>query len=89
VLKPEGAQTEEMGAADIQQLSGGGSVELSLVEGVQGLRKEWESEALAELMFFKGPMDARVACRATLFVGLRYAPTSSKPGPAGESVLPR
>jgi hypothetical protein len=34
VLKPEGAQTEKMGAADIEQLSGGGSVEPALVEGV-------------------------------------------------------
>ena len=89
VLKPEGAQTKEMGAADIQQLGGGGSVELPLVEGVQGLLKEREGNALAELMLFKGPMDARVACRARLFVGLRYAPASSKPGPAGESFLPR
>ena len=83
VLKPEGAQTEEMGAADIQQLSSGSSVELPLVEGVQGLLKEREGNALAELMLFKGPMDARVACRARLFVGLRSAPACSKPGPAG------
>jgi hypothetical protein len=65
VLKPKGAQTKEMGAADIEQLSGGGSVELSLVEGVQRRLKERESDALAELVLFKGPMDARVACPAT------------------------
>ena len=88
VLKPEGAQTKEVGAADIEQLSGGGRVELPLVEGVQGLLQEREGDALAELMLFKGPMDARVACRARLFVGLRYAPASSKPGPAGETFLP-
>ena len=85
VLKPEGAQTEEMGAADIQQLSSGSSVELPLVEGVQGLLKEREGNALAELMLFKGPMDARVACRARLFVGLRYAPASSDPRPRDSS----
>jgi hypothetical protein len=56
-LKPEGAQTKEMGAADIQPLSGGGSVELPLVEGVQGLLKEREGNALAEWLLFKGPMD--------------------------------
>ena len=87
VLKPEGARTEEMGAADIQQLGGGGSVELPLVEGIQGLLKE--QDALAELMLFKSPLDARAACRARLFVDLRYAPASSNPGPAGESFLPR
>jgi hypothetical protein len=65
-LKPEGAQTKEMVPADIQQLRGRGSVELPLVEGVQGLRKEREGDALAEWMLFKGPMDARVACRARL-----------------------
>jgi hypothetical protein len=89
MLKPESAQTKEMGAADIEQLSGGGRVELPLVEGVQGLLKEREGDALAELMLFKGPMNARVACRARLFVGLRYAPASSKPSPAGKSFLPR
>jgi len=69
-------------------LSGGGSVELPLVEGVQGLLKEGEGDALAELVFFKDPLEAIAARRARLFVDLRYAPASSKPGPAGESLVP-
>ena len=39
-------------------------------------------------MFCKGPLSPGGACRARLFVGLRYAPASSKPGPAGEEFLP-
>ena len=73
MLKPEGTQTKEMGTADIEQLSGGGSVELPLVEGVQGLLKEREGDALAESMLFKGSMDASVAYRARFFVSPRYA----------------
>ena len=89
VLQPGGAQAEEMGAADIEQLRGGVSVEVALVEGVQGLLEEWQGEALEKLVFCKGPLDAGGARRARLFVSLRYAPASSKPGPAGESFLPK
>jgi len=84
VLKPGGAQTEEMGAADVEQLRGSIGVEIALVEGVKGLAEERQGEALEKLVFCKGPLDAGVARRARLFVGLRYAPASSKPGPAGE-----
>ena len=36
VLQPGGAQAEEMGAADVEQLRGGVGVEVALVEGVEG-----------------------------------------------------
>src|SRR5258705_9826199 len=39
-------------------------------------------------MFCKRLLSLGVARRARLFVGLRYAPASSKPGPAGERFLP-
>src|ERR1035437_9663552 len=39
-------------------------------------------------MFCKRPLSTEAARRARLFVGLRYAPASSKPGPAGEGLLP-
>ncbi len=39
-------------------------------------------------MFCKRPLSAGATRRARLFVGLRYAPASSKPGPAGEGLLP-
>ena len=88
VLKPSGAQAEEMGAADIQQFSSGVGVELALIEGVQGLLEERQGEALEELVFCTGPLDAGGVRMARLFVGLRYAPASSKPGHADESFLP-
>ena len=86
VLKPGGAQAEEMGAAEIQKLRGGADVERALVESVQGLQKERQGDALEKLVFFKGALDAGGARRARLIVGLRYAPASSKPGPAGEGL---
>jgi hypothetical protein len=39
-------------------------------------------------MFCKGPLSPGGARRARLFVGLRYAPASSKSGPAGGKFLP-
>src|ERR1035437_5206584 len=39
-------------------------------------------------MFCKRPLSTGAARRARLFVGLRYAPASSKPGPACEVFLP-
>ncbi len=88
VLKPGGAQAEEMGAADLQKLRGGVGVEVALVEGVQDLLEERQSDALKELVFCKGPLDGGGARRARPFVGLRYAPASSKPGPAGKASCP-
>src|SRR5205807_10121525 len=76
-----------MGAADVQQLHGGVGVKLASVEGVQGLQKERQGDALEKLVLFKDALDAAVARRARLFVGLRFAPASSKPGPADETFL--
>ena len=89
MLEPGGAQPEEMGAADVQQLRGRVGVEEAPVEGVQSLPQEGQGEALEQLLFCKGSLDAGGARRARLFVGLRCAPASSKPGPAGESILPK
>ena len=72
-----------MGSADIEQLRGGGGVKIATVEGVEGLQKERQGDALEELVFFKEALDPAAARRPRLFVGLRSAPASSKPGPAG------
>ena len=40
------------------------------------------------LVIFKSLDSTRAAPRASHFVGLRFAPASSKPGPAGERTLP-
>jgi hypothetical protein len=89
VSKPSGAQAKEMGAADIQKLGGAVGIELALVEGVQGLLQERQGDALKQLAFCIARLDAGGARSARLFVGLRYAPASSKPGTAGESILHR
>jgi hypothetical protein len=72
-----------MGAADIEQLRGGVGIKFTTVEGVQGLQEERQGDAFEELVLFKDPLDPAAARRPRLFVGLRYAPASSKPGPAG------
>ena len=72
-----------MSAADIEQLCGGVGVKFATVEGVQGLQKERQGDALQEFVLFKEALDPATAHRPRLFVGLRYAPASSKPGPAG------
>src|SRR3954464_12497258 len=76
-----------MSAADVQQLHGGVGIKLASVEGVQGLQQERQGDALQELVLFKDALDAPVTRRARLFVGLRFAPASSKPGPAGDTFL--
>jgi hypothetical protein len=83
VSKPSGAQAKEMGAADIQKLGGAVGVEFALVEGVQRLLEERQGDALEELAFCIARLDASGTRSARLFVGLRYAPASSKPGTAG------
>jgi hypothetical protein len=83
VSKPSGAQAKEMGAADIQKLGGAVGVEFALVEGIQRLLKERQGDALGELAFCIAGLDVSGARSARLFVGLRYAPASSKPGTAG------
>ena len=88
VLEPGGAQPEEMSAADVQQLRGRVGVELALVESVQSLPQEGQGEALEQLLFCKWALDAGGPRRARLFVGLRCAPASSKPGPPGKSIPP-
>ena len=82
VSKPSGAQAKEMGAADIQKLGGAVGVEFTLVEGVQRLQKERQGDALEELAFCIARLDGSGARSARLFVGLRSAPASSKPGTA-------
>jgi len=83
LLKPSGAQAEEMGATEAQELSGGFRVEVAVIESIERLVDELRCEAFGKLMFCMGPLSPRRARRARLFVGLRYAPASSKPGSAG------
>lgn len=84
VSKPSSAQAKEMGATDIEKLGGAVGIELALVEGVQGLQEERQGDALKKLAFCIARLDASGTRSARLFVGLRYAPASSKPGTAGE-----
>jgi len=86
VLQPNGSQAKEVSTTDAQQLGGGVRVQVAAVESVERLVEERQGEAFGELMFFKQPVSPGVARRARLFVGLRYAPASSKPGPAGERI---
>ena len=60
VLEPGGPQTEEMGAADVQELCGRVGVELTLIESVEGLLEERQGEALEELVLCKGRLEAKV-----------------------------
>ena len=82
--QPGGAQAEEVGPADAQELGGGVRVQVAAVESVERLVEELEGEAIGELMFCKRPLIGGAVGRARLFVGLRFAPASSKPGPANE-----
>lgn len=86
MLKPGGAQAEEMGATDAQQFGGSIRVQLPAIEGVECLVEKRNGQALGQLMLFKGALNPGSARRARLFVGLRYAPASSKPGPAGRNI---
>jgi hypothetical protein len=70
VLEPSGPEAEEVRAADAQELGGGVGVETAAVESVKRLVEEAEGEAFGELMFFKGALSTKPACRASLFVGL-------------------
>ena len=79
MLKPRGAQAEEMGAAEIQQLRGGGGVKLAPIEGLEGLQKERQGDAFEELLFCKGQLDARGARRARLFVSSRDGRLHDRP----------
>ena len=77
-----------MRPTDAQELGGGVRVHVAAVESVERLVEELEGEPFGELMFCTRPLSCGVARRARLFVGLRCAPASSKPGPAGERTLP-
>ena len=75
--QPGGAQAEEVGPADAQELGGGVRVQVAAVESVERLVEELEGEAIGELMFCKRPLIGGAVGRARLFVGLRFAPASS------------
>ena len=70
VLKPGGAETEEVGATDVQKLGGGVCIELATVESGECLVEELKGEAFGELLFCIVPLSARPARRARLFVDL-------------------
>ncbi len=88
LLQPSGAQTKKVGPTDAQELGGGGRVKVATVESVERLVEELEGETFGELVFCKRLLICGVARRARLFVGLRFAPASSKPGPANERFPP-
>ena len=51
VLEPSGAEAEEVGATDAQELGGGVWIELAAVESGECLVEEAECEACRELLF--------------------------------------
>ena len=88
LLQPGGAQAKEVCPTDAQELGGGIRVQVAAVKGVERLVEELKGETFGELMFCTFPLSGGVARRARLIVGLRSAPASSKPDPAGESCRP-
>ena len=88
MLEPGGAQAKEVSPTDAQELGGGVRIEVAAVESVERLVEELYGKAFGKLVFCKRPLSLGDAHRARLFVGLRYAPASSKPGPVGETFLP-
>jgi len=88
LLKPSGAQAKEVSPTDAQELGGGVRVEVAAVESVERLVEELQSETFGELMFCKRPLSRGGAPRARLFVALRYAPASSKPGLGAKGSCP-
>ena len=88
LLKPSSAQAKEVSTTDAQELGGGVRIEIAAVESVRRLVEELSGKTFGELMFCTRPLSLGGARRARLFVGLRFAPASSKPGPAGERSLP-
>ena len=88
LLKPSGAQAKEVSPTDVQELGGGVRVEVAAVESGERLAEELQGEPFGELMFCKRPLSRGGVRRARLFVGLRSAPASSKPGPADERFCP-
>ena len=81
-MKPEDAQAEEVGAADIQKFSGSEGIQVAAMESVKRLEEKLWGEASGQLVFFKRTSNRVRARRASPFVGLRYAPASSRTGPA-------
>ena len=82
LVQPADAQAEEVGAADIQEFSGGAGVQIAAMERVERLEEKLRGEASGQLVFFKRTSNPVRTRRASPFVGLRYAPASSRTGPA-------
>ena len=82
LVKPAGAQAEEVSAADIQKFSGGEGVQVAAMEGIKRLEEKRWAEASGQLVFFKRTSNLTRTRGASPFVGLRYAPASSRTGPA-------
>jgi hypothetical protein len=70
VLEPDGAEAEEVGPTDAQELGGGVWIEVAAVESGERLEEEPEGEAFRELRFGMRPLSAGPARHASLFVGL-------------------
>lgn len=83
LVQAGGPQAKEVGATDVQQFGGGKGVQVAALEGVKGLVEKLRGEAAGELAFFKQSSNRARARRASPFVSLRFAPASSRTGPAG------
>jgi hypothetical protein len=70
VLEPGGAEAEEVGATDAQELGRGVGIEVATVERVECLVKEPEGQAFGELLFCMVALSTKAARHARLFVGL-------------------
>jgi hypothetical protein len=83
MLQPGRTQSKEMRATDVQELGGSIRIEFAPVESGERLEQERQGQTFGQLMFCKQPLSPAKPRKARLFVGLRYAPASSKPGLAG------
>lgn len=73
-----------MRPADLEEFGRSYGIEISPVKGGEGLQEEVLGEAFGQLVFvFKRSLNSPPTTRARHFVGLRYAPASSMPGPGG------
>lgn len=81
-MEPGATKAEQVGPADIKEFGGAEGIEGSQIEGSEGLADEIRGQALDELMLlFRATWEPGSSTRARHFVGLRYAQTSSMPGP--------
>ena len=81
--QPTGAETIEVGSADLEMVGRVGRVNFPRVKLLENPVKKRRGEAFSQLFFSQSRVEQSPAPWSRVFVGLRYAPASSNPRPRG------